>query len=180
MSLNLKRTSINRNFKETIMKSKMITLIFIGTMLVTGILSGMAFADRGNMPSFEDRQDRMEMKHEKRMDAMADVLDLSEAQQEQISAIHEKERAEKEGSMQQMREDHEQMRTLLESDTFDENAIRSLANIQAILKTEMFVSRAKVKHEIFQLLTAEQQELAKKIKPLLHEQGKHHQPMKGF
>ncbi len=162
------------------MKSKMIALIFIGTMLVTGILSGMAFADRGNMPSLEDRKDRMEMKHEKRMDVMADVLDLSESQQEQIQAIYEKERTEKEGARQQMREDREQMRTLLESDTFDESTIRSLANKQASLKTEMFVSRAKVKHEIFQLLTAEQQELAKKIKPLLNEQGKHRQPMKGF
>lgn len=161
------------------MKSKMITLIFIGTMLATGILSGMAFADRGNTPSLEDRQDRMEMKHEKRMDVMADVLDLSETQQEQIRAIHEMERAEREGTMQQMREYHEQMRTLLESDTFDENTIRSLANKQASLRTEMFVSRAKVKHEVFQLLTAEQQELAQKIKPLLHEQGKHRPPMKG-
>ena len=159
------------------MKSKMITLIFIGTMLVTGILSGMAFADRGKTLSLEDRQDRMEMKHEKRMDAMAEVLDLSETQQEQIRAIHEKERAEQEGTMQQMREDREQMRVLLDSDTFDEAAIRSLANKQAILKTEMFVSRAKVKHEVFQLLNAEQQELAKKIKPLMHGQGKHRPPM---
>jgi protein CpxP len=162
------------------MKSKVITLIFIGTMLVTGILSGMAFADRGNTPSLEDRQDRMEMKHEKRMDVMADVLDLSETQQEQIRAIHEKERAEKEGTMQQMREDHEQMRVLLDSDTFNEAAISSLANKQASLKAEMFVSRAKVKHEVFQLLTVEQQELANKIKPLMHEQGKHRPSMKGI
>ena len=162
------------------MKSKIIALIFIGTMLVTGILSGMAFADRGNPPSLEDRQDRMEMKHEKRMDVMADVLDLSETQQDQIRAIHEKERAEKEGTMQQMRADHEQMRVLLDSDTFNEAAISSLAKKQASLKAEMFVSRAKVKHEVFQLLTAEQQELAKKIKPLMHEQGKHHRPMKGI
>jgi len=133
------------------MKSKMITLIFIGTMLVTGILSGMAFADRGNTPSLEDRQDRMEMKHEKRMDVMADVLDLSETQQEQIRAIHEMERAKKEGTMQQMRADHEQMRVLLDSDTFNEAAISSLANKQATLKAEMFVSRAKVNHEVFQL-----------------------------
>jgi protein CpxP len=162
------------------MKRKMITLIFIGTMLGTGILSGMAFADRGNTPSPEDRQDRMEMKHEKRMDVMADVLDLSETQQDQIRAIHEKERTEKEATMQQMREDHEQMRVLLDSDTFNEAAIGSLANKQATLKAEMFVSQAKVKHEVFQLLTAEQQELANKIKPLMHEQGKHRPSMKGI
>ena len=82
--------------------------------------------------------------------------------------------------MQQMRADHEQMRVLLDSDTFNEAAISSLANKQATLKAEMFVSRAKVNHEVFQLLTAEQQELANKIKPLMHEQGKHRPPMKGI
>jgi protein CpxP len=155
-------------------------LIFIGTMLTAGILSGMAFAETGNRPSLGDRQERMEMKHEKRLELMAGVLDLSETQQEQIRTIHEQERADMEGTMQQMREGHEQMRALLESDTFDETAIRNLANNQAGLKTDMFVSRARVKHEVFQLLTAEQQELAKRIKPLLHDQGKHRPPMRGI
>ena len=162
------------------MKSKSITLIFIGTILTIGILSGMAFADMGNRATLKDQQERMEMKHEKRMELMAGVLGLSETQQEQIRAIHEKERVDMEGTRQQMREDHEQMRALLESGTFDEAAIRSLANKQASLKTEMFVSRARVKYEVFQLLTAEQQELAKRIKPLLDEQGKHHPPSKGI
>ena len=162
------------------MNSKSITLIFIGTMLATGILSGMAFAGPENRLSFEDRQERMEMKHEKRLEIMAEVLDLNETQQEQIRTIHEQERADMEGTVQQVREGREQMRVLLESDTFDEAAIRSLATSQASLKTEMFVSRARVKHEVLQLLNAEQQERAKKIKPLLRERGKHHSPMKEF
>ena len=70
---------------------------------------------------------------------------------------------------QQLHQGHEQMQALLEADNFDEAAIRSLANSQAGLKTEMFVSRARVKHQVFQLLTAEQQVLAKKIAPLLLE-----------
>lgn len=84
------------------------------------------------------------------------------------------------GTMEQIREGQEQMRILLESDTFDEAAIRSLAKTQAELKAEMFVSRARTKHEVFQQLTSEQQDLAKKIKPLLHKQGKHRASMRGI
>jgi protein CpxP len=162
------------------MKKRTLTTILIASMLATGILGGMAFAEPGNRPSFEERQERMEMKHEKRLEVMATVLDLSDAQQTQIRTIHEQERAAMEETKEQLRAGHEQMRTLLESDTFDEAAIRSLAQIQASLKTEMLVSRAKVRHTVFQLLTAEQQELAKKIKPLLHQQGKHRPPNRGI
>jgi len=159
------------------MKSKVITLMFIGTMLATGIVSGLAFAETTDTSSCEERQGRMEMKHEKRLVIMAEVLDLSEAQQQQVQAIVEQERTDMDESRRQMHQGREQMRSLLESDTFDEAAIRDLARSQANLKTEMFVSRAKVKHQVFQLLTSEQQGLAKKLKPLLHKQRKHHLPM---
>lgn len=162
------------------MKSKTITFILTGTMLITGILCGVAFAEADIRPSFEDRQERMESKQEKRLEVMAGVLDLSESQQAQIRAIHEQERVAMEGTMEQIREGQEQMRILLESDTFDEAAIRSLAKTQAELKAEMFVSRARTKHEVFQQLTSEQQDLAKKIKPLLHKQGKHRASMRGI
>lgn len=162
------------------MKSKVITLIFIGSMLAMGTLSGMAFAEMGNGPACEDRQERMEMKHEKRLDVMAGVLDLSETQQEEIRAIHEQERIEMEATRQQMHQGREQMRALLDSETFDETAIRSLARSQESLKTDLFVARARAKHEVSQLLTAEQQEMAKKIKPLLHEQGKHRSQKRGL
>lgn len=151
------------------MKSKIITLMFIGTMLTTSILSGMAFAEIIGKPSFENRQGRMEM--------MAEVLGLSDAQKEQIRSIHEQEHTAMEQTIQQMREGREQMRALLENDTFNEEAIRSLALSQESLRTEMFVSRAKVKNQVFQLLTSDQQELANKLKPLLRKPGRHHRPM---
>ena len=162
------------------MKGRTITSIFVGSMLTVGLISGMAFADTVNTPSKEDRMARQKMKHEKRLEAMAEILDLSEAQQEQIRALHEQERVAMEETLQQMREGREQMRDLLESYTFNEVAIRNLAKAQESLKTELFVSRAKVRHEVFQLLTSEQQELSKKLKPLLHKQEKHHPPMRGI
>ncbi len=162
------------------MKSKVITLMVIGTMLATGVFSGIALAEMGSGPAFEDRQERRNMNHEKRLEVMAGVLDLSETQLEKIRAIHEQERAEMEATRQQMQQGREQMRALLDSDSFDENAVRSLARSQESLKTDMFVARARAKHEVSQLLTAEQQELAKKIKPLMHDQGKHRSPRRGL
>ena len=104
---------------------------------------------------------------------MAELLDLTEAQQEQIRAIHEQERAGNNEAMQQMHDGREEMRKLLEGETFDEAAIRQLATSQASLKTEMLVSRARVKHQVFQLLSPEQQELARKIQPFMQKQRGH-------
>jgi hypothetical protein len=53
------------------MKKQAITYIFISAVLATGILCGSAFADMDAKSSMMDRQDRMEMKHEKRMEMMA-------------------------------------------------------------------------------------------------------------
>ncbi len=162
------------------MKKQTVTYIFISAMLATGILCGSAFADMDNKPTRVDRQERMGMKHEKQREMMANLLDLTEAQQEQIRTIREEERAGHEGLRQQMQDSHEQMRALLDSDTFDESAIRGLAISQANLKAEMFVSRAKVKHQVFQLLNSDQQVMAKKIQPLLHKQDGHRPPQMQF
>ena len=162
------------------MKGRTTTFIFIGIMLAAGIFGGISFAETINKPSFEDRQECMEKEHERRSEIMAEVLDLNESQQDKIRSIHEEERADMKEIMQQIREGHEQMRALLKADSFNEDAVRTLAKAQESLRTEMFVSRAKAKHEVFQLLTSEQQELAKKPKPLMHKQGKKKPPMHGI
>lgn len=160
------------------MKNKAIVTSFIGTMLLLGIVSGIAYAKKNNMPLCDDRQGRMEMKHEKRLAVMADVLDLSDTQQQQIQAIVEQEQTDMEENREKMHQGREQMRSLLDSDSFDESAIRSLAISQESMKTEMFIAQAKVKHQIFQLLNSEQRDLAEKLKPLLHKPGgKHHKRM---
>lgn len=159
------------------MKNKIITISFIATMFTVGLLGGWAYAESSDKLPCGDRQSHMEMKHDKRLEVMAEVLDLSEAQQKQIQEIIEQERAAVDINREKMYESREQMRTLLESASFDETAIRSLAESEANFKVEAFVARAKVKNQIFQLLTAEQQELAEKLKPLLHKPDKRHKPM---
>jgi protein CpxP len=158
------------------MKNKIFTISFIAAMFTVGFMGGWAYAESSDKSPCDERQERMEMKHEKRLELMAEVLDLTETQHKQIQKIIEQERAEMDGNREKMRESREQMRALLENDTFDEAAVRSLAESEAKLKVDAFVTRAKVKNQIFQLLTSEQQDLAEKLEPLLHKPGKHHRP----
>lgn len=159
------------------MKNKITKATFVAAMFTVGILSGFAYAEASGKFPCNDSQNRTEMKHNKRLEIMVEVLDLSEAQQQQIQEVTEQEHTAMEGNRQKMHEVREQMHALLESDSFNEAAIRSLAESHAKLKTEALVARARVKNQIFQLLTPEQQELAEKLKPLLHKPGKHNRPM---
>ena len=168
-----------------IMKKRIFTAILIGAMLNSGILIGRAFAangmGHGEMigQTMEDRQEMMEMDHEKRLEIMDNLLELSDTQQEQVRTIYEQERATMEPYWQKMREVHEALRKQLDSDTFDEAEIRTLAASQADLETEMMVSHARVRHQIFALLNPDQQALAKKLQPLLRNSGRHHPAMRG-
>jgi Spy/CpxP family protein refolding chaperone len=65
--------------------------------------------------------------------------------------------------MKQMGDAHKQMRTLEESPTFDEAAVRSLASQQAQAITELIVAKARTKSEMFAILTPEQKAKATTI-----------------
>jgi Spy/CpxP family protein refolding chaperone len=94
---------------------------------------------------------------------MTDALDLTDAQQTQAKAILEKEKPNFKTLMQQMAAGHKQMRTLEESATFDEVAVRAQATQQAQAMTELIVAKARVKSELFAILTADQKAKASKI-----------------
>ncbi|PLX80818.1 MAG: hypothetical protein C0615_00430 [Desulfuromonas sp.] len=157
------------------MKRKTITQIVCAVALISLLpASGWAFRNDCNGEGMRG-DGPMGARHEHRMDRMADILDLTEAQQKQIDAIHEQERATFEADREQRREIHEQMRALIESDNFDEAAIRNLATKEAEMEIEQRVSRAKVRNQVFNILTPEQQELSKKLGPMHGERGgKHH------
>ena len=63
-----------------------------------------------------------------------------------------------------MREYQEQMRQLTDEATFDENAIRTIAEKKAKIQVEMAVSRARMHSQIHEIMSPEQQELAKDLR----------------
>ena len=96
---------------------------------------------------------------------MAKVLKLTEAQQEQIKAVLASEREQ----VQPLREKGHDLRQQLmqagEAITFDEAAVRALATSQAQIEAEMIVARTRTHNRINALLTAEQRELQKRLRP---------------
>lgn len=94
---------------------------------------------------------------------MAHTLDLTDAQQAQAKAILNKEKPNFQPLIQQLADGHKQMRTLEESPTFDEAAVRALATQHAQAITELIVTKARVKSELFAILTTDQRAKATKM-----------------
>jgi protein CpxP len=86
----------------------------------------------------------------------ADKLDLSGAQQDQIKAIWTKEKTGLQPLMQQMKQNHEAMKTLEAAGPFDETKTRALATQNAQTMVELEVQHARIKSEMLQVLTADQ------------------------
>ena len=99
------------------------------------------------------------------------MLDLTETQKAQIKAVIADERPTLQPLFQVLKEDRHELRQAIQSGTFDETAIRALAEKQAKAQIEAIVARARLQSKIFALLTPDQQALAQKILPLL--KGRH-------
>lgn len=88
-------------------------------------------------------------------------LDLSDAQRDQVRTIAESHREAFTEVAGKMRDARERLTAAVDADTVDEAAIRAAsANVAAVMADEA-VLRAKVRAEIFNILTPEQQQQAK-------------------
>ena len=87
---------------------------------------------------------------------MAEKLNLTDAQKAQVKEIMEASRA----KMQPLREagkaNHQKMEAATANGQFDEAAVSAIAQEQATIGAQMIVEKARVKSQIFQILTAEQ------------------------
>ena len=102
------------------------------------------------------RQDRRGMR--------AEFLGLNEEQQEQIEAIRSADRAAHRDLREKMRAYRDQIRDLTDAGTFDEDAIRTIAEGKAKIQVEMAVAKAQTRSRIHAIMTPEQQELAKNFR----------------
>ncbi|MEZ5344568.1 MAG: Spy/CpxP family protein refolding chaperone [Pyrinomonadaceae bacterium] len=83
-------------------------------------------------------------------------IDLTDAQKEQLKAIRTANREASKPLMEQMRANQMELRKLSEAGTFNEAAVKALAEKQGDLHAQMIVSKQKVRAESFAVLTAEQ------------------------
>jgi Spy/CpxP family protein refolding chaperone len=96
---------------------------------------------------------------------MAKILKLTETQQNQIKAVFDTEHDLVKPLFDKMHESRKQLMSLAEATVFDEAVVRSVAHDQATTETELIISRTRVQNKINGLLTQEQRELLKNIRP---------------
>lgn len=90
------------------------------------------------------------------MGYFSDVLDLTQAQQDQIKTILDKEKPTVQPLMKQLMQAHQDLEKLEASGTFDEAKVRALAAQNTSTMTELIVQKARIHSELMQVLTPEQ------------------------
>jgi Spy/CpxP family protein refolding chaperone len=86
----------------------------------------------------------------------SDYLDLTDAQQAQVKQILAKDKPALQPLQQQMMQNRQLMRQVIESANFDEAKARTLAAQQSQTMTELAVQKARMESDLYQVLTADQ------------------------
>lgn len=84
-------------------------------------------------------------------------LDLSEAQQAEVERILDEDRTDAQQRRQALRDNRQALHELATTGAYDPQRVRTLAEEQAKLQTEMIVARTETLHRMHQVLTPEQQ-----------------------
>ncbi len=113
---------------------------------------------RGAM-TYEQHEERTD----RRLEMMTTVLELSEAQQQQLETLFNQQWQNNQQLREQMQASRESMHNLKTADTFNEAEFRVQAAKRAELKTEMMVRKIKFQDELYAVLTPEQREKADKL-----------------
>lgn len=95
---------------------------------------------------------------------LAEKLDLTDAQKEQIKQITDASKTKVQPLMENMKTIRQQLKAATADGQFDEAQVQALAVQQANVSAQMIVERERTKAQIFQILTPEQQAQAKQLK----------------
>jgi len=106
----------------------------------------------------------------------SDVLDLTQAQQDQMKAILEKEKPTIQPLMKQLMQAHKDLSSLEDAGTFDEAKVRALAAANTQTLTELIVQKARIHSELAQVLTADQKTKLAAVKAKHEARWKSHVP----
>ena len=83
-------------------------------------------------------------------------LDLTEEQKSQMRSLREKSREESQPILKQLQDLQKERRQLIQSNTFNEEAARSLVNRESELRSALSLNRTASQHAAYNLLTPEQ------------------------
>lgn len=100
---------------------------------------------------------------------LARILDLTDAQKEQIATLREQARAASETYRDQLPTLHEQQRALIEATTFNEASFRALAGQIAPIHLEILVINTRTESATYNLLTADQKARLAEVRKAIEE-----------
>ena len=110
--------------------------------------------------------------HGDMLEHMVRELGLTDAQKQQVKTIMEAAESSMEGTRAKLEETHKQLEAATANGQFDETQVRTLANQQAQLESDMMVEHLRAKSKAFGILTAEQrtkaEEMHKQMGPRRH------------
>lgn len=171
------------------MNRKLILPLVLVVALTGGLAAGraMALPTAGDAPvghavehlqrhsdhPMQRRGDHHLQRRGERLALMASILDLTPAQKTQIRQIVKAERKTMRPWLEQIRHSRQQLRRATANGAFNEPRVRKLAASEEQARTELLVSRERVKSRIYALLTPAQQQLAKKLRRLMIEERGH-------
>ena len=141
------------------MKRQTIVSLVTAVVMVTAIYVAQALSFGG------PPQDGPAVNVERRVTRMSEVLGLSDAQKEQITALLKTEEEKNAPLREQLVANRKQLKQAALAATFDEATVQSIAASQAQILSQLIVSHARTKSRIYALLTPEQRSLAEKIGP---------------
>jgi len=152
-------------------KNIIISLTLIALLLSSGtVFARSGYHGKGNCDNFSkmNGQGMSQEQHQERMnnrlEKMAVVLDLTDAQKKQIEKLMNGKWENRQSMRTQMQANRTALREYTQGDNFNEAEFRAKAQKQADLKTEMMVQQAKTKQQLFAILTPEQQQKAEKLR----------------
>lgn len=127
-----------------------------------GVMSG---AEASSLPK-QQHGNRFKYNREKKHAAMAELLGLTGTQRARIKDIITAARRNNASLRHKLAADRKKVTELSNTIPFDETAVRSLIASDETVRTDLVVSRLKVRNQIHAVLTPEQQTKAKELRLL--------------
>ena len=103
---------------------------------------------------------------------IAEKLNLTDAQKEQVKQINEASRAKVKPLMDALRANRQKMNEATANGQFDEANVTAIAQEQAQISAQLTVEKERAKAQMFQILTPEQQAQAKAFREEMKEKMK--------
>ena len=95
---------------------------------------------------------------------IAERLNLSEAQKDQLRSIVDSQREDMRGYRDRARDARQAMQAAVTADTLDEGLIRARAADLAAIESDLAVARARIRADVFRILTPDQQAQAREAR----------------